>query len=95
LFQTPSASSPDAEINRAALRVERFWKAVGGRWSAQSGVHDVLVSRSSHCRTRRRHAGFGGPDPRQPKQLANLCANGFRDTTRVASGSAKCGVTSW
>jgi len=26
-------------------------------------------------------------DPHQPRQQAMLCANGFRDTTRIASGS--------
>jgi prephenate dehydrogenase len=26
-------------------------------------------------------------DPAQPRQQAALCANGFRDTTRIASGS--------
>jgi prephenate dehydrogenase len=26
-------------------------------------------------------------DPKQPKHQAALCANGFRDTTRIASGS--------
>jgi prephenate dehydrogenase len=26
-------------------------------------------------------------DPRHPKAQASLCANGFRDTTRIASGS--------
>ena len=50
--------------------------------------HDLAVSRSSHLP----HvvaAMLAGLvlGPKQPKSQAGLCATGFRDTTRVASGS--------
>lgn len=73
----------------AVRRVEEFWKAVGARTLRLTAeLHDDLVSRSSHlphvvaaelvnCVLR----------PRHPKEQAALCANGFRDTTRIASGS--------
>jgi len=51
-------------------------------------LHDLLVSRSSHLP----HviaAALASMvlDPAGPRQQAKLCATGFRDTTRVASGS--------
>jgi prephenate dehydrogenase len=51
-------------------------------------LHDQLVSRSSHLP----HIVAATLvscvlDPRQPRQQPAVCANGFRDTTRVASGS--------
>jgi len=69
--------------------VERFWKSLGARTlRLAAGEHDLLVSRSSHLP----HvvaATLAGLvlDPRQPKAQAGLCATGFRDTTRIASGS--------
>ena len=82
--------TPTKKTNRAALKkVERFWKALGSRvLELTPETHDTLVSRSSHL-----------PHvvavtlanlvlhPAQPKLQAALCANGFRDTTRIASGS--------
>jgi prephenate dehydrogenase len=52
------------------------------------GAHDELVSRSSHLP----HLVASGLanlvlDPEHPVEQALLCANGFRDTTRIASGS--------
>src|SRR4029077_11218640 len=84
--------TPTRKSNQAALRkVERFWKAVRGRLVRLSPeVHDALVSRSSHLpHVVAATLASVVLDPRQPKQLAELCANGFRDTTRVASGSAE------
>jgi len=51
-------------------------------------LHDVLVSRSSHLP----HVVAATLAnlvlaPSNPKQQAALCANGFRDTTRIASSS--------
>jgi prephenate dehydrogenase len=50
--------------------------------------HDLLVSRSSHL-PHLVAATLAGLvlNPRQPKQLQQLCASGFRGTTRIASGS--------
>jgi prephenate dehydrogenase len=82
--------TPTKRSNAAAVRkVEQFWSAVGGRVvRLTSELHDVLVSRSSHLP----HilAALLADlvlDPAAPKQQALLCANGFRDTTRIASGS--------
>jgi prephenate dehydrogenase len=82
--------TPTKRTNRAALRkVEEFWKAVGSQvLRMPPKTHDALVSRSSHlphvvAATLARHV----LDPKHPPPLAALCANGFRDTTRIASGS--------
>jgi prephenate dehydrogenase len=50
--------------------------------------HDLLVSRSSHLP----HVVAAALvnvvlNPADPKTQAQLCATGFRDTTRIASGS--------
>ncbi len=51
-------------------------------------THDVLVSRSSHLpHVLAATLANLVLHPAQPKLQAALCANGFRDTTRIASGS--------
>ena len=82
---TPSRSS---DPDRAA-EVEQFWTAVGAIPIRLSpGLHDELVSRSSHLP----HvlaailADFV-LNPDHPREQSQLCANGFRDTTRIAMGS--------
>lgn len=82
--------TPTKDSNPAALRkVSQFWKAVGGRlFRLAPDVHDALVSRSSHLP----HVAAVTLanlvlDPARPEQQVELCANGFRDTTRIASGS--------
>jgi prephenate dehydrogenase len=76
--------------NQAAVRqVEQLWKAVGSRLlRLPPEVHDDLVSRSSHLPhvVAAQLANFI-LSPEQPKEQGMLCANGFRDTTRIASGS--------
>lgn len=82
--------TPTAKSNRAALaKVERFWKAVGGRLLRLSPQqHDALVSRASHLpHVVAATLAAQVLDPRHHKSQAALCANGFRDTTRIASGS--------
>ena len=82
--------TPTRRSNKAAVReVERFWKSVGCRpLELLPETHDALVSRSSHlphvvAATLANYVlGPGHPQPQ-----AALCANGFRDTTRIASGS--------
>jgi prephenate dehydrogenase len=72
----------------ALRRLEDFWRAVGAaplRLSPEA--HDDLVSRSSHLP----HVIAAGLvnyvlSPIHPRRQAQLCASGFRDTTRVASG---------
>jgi prephenate dehydrogenase len=82
--------TPAKKTNRAALKkVEQFWKSLGSRvLELAPEIHDALVSRSSHLP----HvvaATLAGHilNPAHPKHQAALCANGFRDTTRIASGS--------
>jgi prephenate dehydrogenase len=82
--------TPTTKANRAALaKVERLWKSVGSRVLRLAPArHDVLVSRSSHLP----HVVAATLvnfvlDPAWPKEQSGLCANGFRDTTRIASGS--------
>lgn len=82
--------TPTRKSNRAALKkIEEFWKSVGARvMSLAPDLHDELVSRSSHLP----HVAAATLanlilDPKHPKSQPLLCANGFRDTTRIASGS--------
>lgn len=82
--------TPTRKSNKVAVRkVGQFWRAVGARLlTLTPEMHDTLVSRSSHLP----HVLAGTLarrvlDPAQPKHQAALCANGFRDTTRIASGS--------
>jgi len=73
----------------AVRKVETFWKSIGARTLRLAPEqHDLLVSRSSHLP----HvvaAALANPilAPASPKMQAQLCATGFRDTTRIASGS--------
>lgn len=82
--------TPTKKTNPAALKkVEQFWRAMGsGTLRLTSEIHDALVSRSSHlphvvAATLASHV----LNPAHPKSQPALCANGFRDTTRIASGS--------
>ena len=82
--------TPTRKSNPAAVRkVEQFWKSVGARLLRLTPeAHDDLVSRSSHLP----HVVAAQLanlilDPEHPKEQGMLCANGFRDTTRIASGS--------
>lgn len=82
--------TPTRKSNAAAVRkLEKFWKSLGCRTlKLDAAQHDVAVSRSSHLP----HvvaAALAGLvlDPKAPKSQAQLCATGFRDATRIASGS--------
>ena len=82
--------TPTRISNPAAVRkVERLWTSVGSRLlKLTPAAHDELVSRSSHLP----HVVAAELvnlvlHPRNPKAQPALCANGFRDTTRIASGS--------
>ena len=91
LFErTVCVVTPTKKTNPTALKkVEQFWRAVGSRvLELKPEIHDALVSRSSHlphvvAATLASHV----LSPAQPKHQAAVCANGFRDTTRIASGS--------
>jgi prephenate dehydrogenase len=82
--------TPSRRSNPAVVRkVEALWRSVGGRvLSLTPQVHDQLVSRTSHLphavAAALANAVLAGP---QPRAQGALCANGFRDATRIASGS--------
>jgi len=82
--------TPTKRSNRVALgQTEQFWKSVGARvLRLAPEIHDELVSRSSHLPhvTAATLANLV-LDPAHSKFQPLLCANGFRDTTRIASGS--------
>lgn len=82
--------TPTRKTNSTALRkVETLWKDVGARLLRTSPAdHDAFVSRSSHL-PHLMAATLANLvlDPKLSKEQAMLCATGFRDTTRVASGS--------
>jgi prephenate dehydrogenase len=82
--------TPTKKSNASAVRkMEQFWKSLGARvLKMDAAQHDLLVSRSSHLP----HVVAATLanlvlNPALPKTQAALCATGFRDTTRVASGS--------
>ena len=79
-----SASDP-----RLVSRLENLWQSVGGRPLRLSAeLHDDLVGRSSHLpHVIAVELANYVLSPVHPKEQALLCATGFRDTTRVASGS--------
>jgi prephenate dehydrogenase len=73
----------------AVTRVSRLWESVGARALLMTPErHDHIVSRTSHlphlaaAALARCVLGQG-----RPAEQGELCASGFRDTTRVASGS--------
>ena len=73
----------------AVRKLEQFWQSLGARvLKLDAAQHDLLVSRSSHLP----HVVAATLanlvlNPASPKTQAQLCATGFRDTTRIASGS--------
>ncbi len=82
---TPTPNSHKPAVNE----VEQLWHAVGARTVRLSPEqHDSLVSLSSHLP----HVVAAGLvrcvlGPNRPKAQALLCAEGFKDTTRIASSS--------
>lgn len=82
--------TPTRKTSKVAQRkVKQFWKAVGCRvLTLTPEQHDLFASRASHlphvvAATLASHV----LNPAVPKDQTALCANGFRDTTRIASGS--------
>lgn len=82
---TPTAQTPTAALDA----IEAFWRGVGGRvLRLAPSLHDDLVARSSHLpqALAATLASYVLDAERDPA-LAQLCAGGFRDGTRIASGS--------
>ena len=82
--------TPTKKSSAVAVRkLEQFWKSLGARvLKLDAAQHDLLVSRSSHLP----HVVAATLanlvlNPASPNTQAQLCATGFRDTTRIASGS--------
>jgi prephenate dehydrogenase len=82
--------TPTKKSNAAAVRkLEQFWGSLGARvLKMDAAQHDLIVSRSSHLP----HVVAATLanlvlNPANSKTQAALCATGFRDTTRIASGS--------
>jgi len=69
--------------------VEHLWRSVGARVVTMSAeLHDEFVSRSSHLpHVVAAELANYVLSPAYPREQALLCASGFRDTTRIASGS--------
>lgn len=84
--------TPTPRTQPAALRrVEQLWRAVGSRvLRMEATAHDAAVARSSHLphavATAVAHWVLA---PGQADEVAQLCAGGFRDTTRIASSSTE------
>lgn len=82
---TPSPATPAPALET----VLDLWRSVGGiPMTMDAHEHDAVVSRSSHlphvlAALLARHV----LDPAHPSPQRVLCASGFRDTTRIASGS--------
>lgn len=82
---TPTPRSTPAAVQR----IRQLWEAIGSRVvTLTPAQHDDLVSRSSHLP----HVVAAALanyvlSPAHPKEQGALCAGGFRDTTRIASGS--------
>ncbi len=82
--------TPTKKSNANAVRkLEQFWQSLGAHvLKLDAAQHDLLVSRSSHLP----HVIAAALanlvlNPANPKMQSQLCATGFRDTTRIASGS--------
>ncbi len=82
--------TPTAQSNATALsQLDEFWRALGTRVLHMTPLlHDELVARSSHL-PHVLAAGLANYvlSPAQPPEQPQLCATGFRDTSRIASGS--------
>jgi prephenate dehydrogenase len=82
---TPSLTAAPVAVRK----VEQLWRSLGARLLRLTPeLHDQLVSRSSHLphlvASQLAHYVL---DPGHPARQLSLCANGFRDTTRIASSS--------
>lgn len=82
---TPTARSPKPCVE--ALR--NLWKGLGSSILEMSPEkHDELVCRSSHLpHLIAAELALQVLNPVHPPEQPRLCAGGFRDTTRIASGS--------
>jgi len=82
---TPTLSSPSDAVDK----LETFWREVGARvLKLTPHLHDELVARCSHLpHVVAAELANYVLNPNHAAEQPLLCANGFRDTTRIASGS--------
>lgn len=82
--------TPSKKTNRrAVVTVERLWKSVGATvLRLTPEAHDELVARTSHLPHLLAASLVNHVlNPKVASGSGKLCATGFRDTTRIASGS--------
>lgn len=76
---TPGATSLAADVRK----VERWWRAIGGRVVRMTPVeHDAAVASISHAP----HLVAAALAAASPRQHLRLIGSGWRDTTRIAAG---------
>jgi prephenate dehydrogenase len=82
---TPALATAEEDIKTT----EQLWESVGARTLRLSpDLHDELVARSSHLpHVLAAHLASYVLEPGRALEQSQLCANGFRDSTRIASGS--------
>jgi prephenate dehydrogenase len=70
-------------------KLEKFWQSLGARTlRLDAAKHDLLVSRSSHLpHVVAAALAESRPGPRPARNRRGAVRDGFRDTTRIASGS--------
>lgn len=82
--------TPTPQTDPAAAEIVRgLWRGCGARVvDLDAGTHDALVARTSHLPHLLAFAlARYVLDPAAPGLQRELCATGFRDTTRIAAGS--------
>jgi prephenate dehydrogenase len=82
---TPTATGEES----AVVKLKQLWSGVGGKpYVMSAALHDELVGRTSHLpHIVAAELARYVLDPSWPAQQLELCATGFRDATRIASGS--------
>ena len=82
---TPTASNSNDDL----LRIKSLWQQVGGIPEMMDPEeHDIMVARCSHLpHLAASMLADWVLDPNHGDQQSRLCSTGFKDTTRVASGS--------
>jgi prephenate dehydrogenase len=82
---TPTQNTPQKEVEK----IQKLWQQVGGMPEVMDATeHDIRVARCSHLpHVTATMLADWVLDPEHGDQQSRLCSTGFKDTTRVASGS--------
>src|SRR4051812_7727353 len=88
LFENAICIVTANRASNSSRRVEELWRSVGGKpLRLTAAQHDEFVSRSSHLpHVVAAELANYVLSPAHPPEQAAVCAIGFRDTTRIASG---------